>query len=280
MIKIPELQCFYAFCSLTRFPMDRLPLVISTICFLLGFAYTMFALGAGRYRPSRFNFIVIAIGFLFQTWFLYQRGQADGRCPLTNLFEVLIFLSWSMVLLYLLVGSTYRLSLLGAFTSPLVFLFQVVALITPIDPPFKPHGAPNPWLELHAALSVIAYGSFAMASVAGLMYLAQERQLKTHHLHNVFFHLPPIKDLATANTRLLWTGFGLLTAGLAAGFLVREPVGGVKLVWGVGMWLVYFAILMAKRLGPRRIALCSVLAFSLALSVLWGLNYFAARAKF
>lgn len=259
--------------------MDRLPLILSTLCFLLGFAHTLVMLRTGRYRPSRFNLVVLGTGFLFQTWFLYARGQAIGRCPLTNLFEVLIFLSWSMVLLYLLIGPAYRLSLLGAFTSPLVFLFQVVALLAPIDTPMRVHGAPDPWLELHAALSVIAYGAFAMAGVAGVMYLAQERQLKTHQLRSLFFEMPPIAHLATANTRLLWAGFALLTGGLLAGFAVHAPLDGLKVGWGAAMWAIYLAILMARRLGPRRIALLSVMAFSLSLTALWGLNYFVERAR-
>ena len=89
----------------------------------------MHALGARVYKASRLNFFAILTGFLCQTAFLYLRGQTVGRCPLTSLFEVLIFLSWSTVLFYLLIGPAYRLSLLGAFTSPLAFLFQVGALL-------------------------------------------------------------------------------------------------------------------------------------------------------
>src|SRR3954462_10636131 len=92
--------------------LDRFLLVISTFCFLLGFAYTMHALGARVYRPSRLNFFAILTGFLCQTGFLYLRGQRVGRSPLTSLFEVLIFLTWSLVLFYLLIGPAYRLSLL------------------------------------------------------------------------------------------------------------------------------------------------------------------------
>ena len=44
--------------------MDRLLLVLSTFCFLLGFAYTMHALGARVYRHSAFNFFAILSGFL------------------------------------------------------------------------------------------------------------------------------------------------------------------------------------------------------------------------
>ena len=123
--------------------MDRLLLVISTFCFLFGFAYTMHALGARVYKPSRLNFFAILTGFLFQTGFLYLRGQMVGRCPLTSLFEVVIFLAWSMVLFYLLIGPTYRISLLGAFTSPLVFVLQVGGLLLLKDNPVRTHSPPE-----------------------------------------------------------------------------------------------------------------------------------------
>ncbi len=254
--------------------MDRALLVASTFCFLLGFAYTMFALGAGHYRPSRFNFSAISLGFALQTGFLFSRGHAIGRCPLTNLFEVFIFLSWSMVLLYLLVGPVYRLSLLGAFTSPLVFLFQIFALLALPDLPAIITARPSPWLELHAAISIVAYGAFALAGVAGAMLLVQERQLKTHHLRSIFFHLPPLHDLAAAINRLLLTGFVLLTIGLLAGFAVR--LDWLKVSWGFGVWLIYAAILQAekwKRVSPRRVAQLAVGAFAVTLSTLWGLNF-------
>ena len=259
--------------------MERLPLYLSTLCFLLGFAITMFALGAGRYRPGRAGLVLTGVGFLLQTWFLHQRGEAIGRCPLSNLFEVLIFLSWSMALLYFVIGHTYRLSLLGAFTAPLVFIIQTVALVLPIDTPAPAVAVVNRWGELHAALAVIAYGAFAMAAVAGAMYLTQERQLKTHHLRSIFFQMPPITALATANMRLLWAGFALLTVSLLAGVAAQAPVGWEKMTWGVGMWGVYLGIIVARRLGPRRIALLSVAAFLLTFPILWGVHYFVEQSR-
>src|SRR5438874_10882233 len=94
---------------------------------------TIIALGAGTFRLGRFNFLAIGLGFIFQTAFLSIRGHELHRCPLTNLFEVFIFLAWSIALIYMLVGPAYRLSLKGAFTAPLVFLLQAFALIAPID---------------------------------------------------------------------------------------------------------------------------------------------------
>ena len=261
--------------------MDRLLLVISTFCFLFGFAYTMHALGARVYKPSRLNFFAILTGFLFQTGFLYWRGQMVGRCPLTSLFEVVIFLAWSMVLFYLLIGPTYRISLLGAFTSPLVFVLQVGGLLLLKDKPMRTHSIPNPWLEMHAALSVVAYGAFALASVAGVMYLAQERQLKTHYIHSIFYRLPSIHDLSVANHRLIITGFVLLTAGLGAGFAMGNFSAHSALTrWSIGVWVLYGFILAAglrHRISPRRVAWLSVIAFSVILLSLGGLNFIAEK---
>ncbi|HEX4085701.1 MAG TPA: cytochrome c biogenesis protein CcsA [Chthoniobacteraceae bacterium] len=258
---------------------DRFLLVASTFCFLLGFAYTMFVLGTGRYRQSRFVFGSMALGFAFQCGFLVARGHALNACPLTNLFEVLIFLSWSMVLLYFVVGTAYRLSLLGMFTAPMAFVFQAFAMIAPIDSPPGPrrHVGSHPWLETHAAICIVAYGAFALACVAGVMYLVQERQLKTHKLREFFFHLPPIADLAVAINRLLLTGFILLTLGLLSGFEVHEVrAAWSKIAWGVGVWIIYGAILKAdKWITPRRVAQLSVAAFSITLATLWGLNFIA-----
>jgi ABC-type uncharacterized transport system permease subunit len=257
--------------------MDRLLLVISTFCFLFGFAYTMHALGARVYRHSRLNLFAILTGFACQTAFLYLRGQQVGRCPLTSLFEVFIFLSWALVLFYLLIGPTYRLSLLGAFTSPLAFGLQVLALLLLRDVPVRVNLPVNPWMELHAAISILAYGAFALAGVAGVMYLAQERQLKTHHIHSIFYHLPPIRDLAVANGRLIFTGFALLAVGIGAGFMVGNwQSHASKVAWSLGVWVLYGAILALSkghRLSPRKVAWLSVAAFSVALVTLSGINF-------
>jgi ABC-type uncharacterized transport system permease subunit len=258
---------------------DRILLAASTFCFLLGFANTMFALGAGSYQPSRFNFGAMACGFALQTGFLTLRGHALNACPLTNLFEVLIFLTWSMVLLYFVVGTAYRLSLLGLFTAPLAFLLQAFALLAPLDSPPGPRARAHthPWLETHAAISIVAYGAFALACVAGIMYLLEERQLKTHRLRGLFFDLPPIADLAVAIHRLILTGFILLTLGLLSGFFavrIDWRIEWGKVVWGIGVWLLYGGILKADRwTTPRRVAQLSVAAFSVTLATLWGLLF-------
>jgi HemX protein len=255
---------------------DRQFILLSTFCFLVAVAHTLATLRDGMFRPRRFNFVAIALGFLFQCAFLSMRGHDLGRCPITNLFEVFIFLAWSLALIYLAIGPAYRLSLMGAFTAPLVLLIQTFALLAPIDVRHPIRVAVNPWLEFHASISMIAYGAFALACVAGVMYLVQERQLKTHQLHSIFYHLPPLTNLFSALIRLLWFGFALYTAGLLSGFFTGEPLPRVKMICAFAGWIFYGAILEGRhlhRLAPKRIATLCILAFTAAVSVLWAINF-------
>jgi HemX protein len=260
--------------------MDRIFVVLSTGCYLAGIVHTVLTLRAGRLHRGHFNFFAVGAGFVFQTVFLSIRGHALGRCPITNLFEVFVFLGWSVALIYLVIGPAYRLSLMGGFTAPLIFLIQFFALLAPIDQPHRMKLAVNPWLEMHASVSMVALGAFALACVAGLMYLVQERQLKTHQLHSIFYHLPPLTDLFAALTRLLWMGFILYTVGLASGFFTGQPLPQIKTAWAIGVWILYAGILQARhlrRLAPKRIAALCVVAFSLAVSVLWGISFVSQR---
>src|SRR6266478_7616133 len=136
--------------------MDRQLLIASTLCFFTAVVRTLLAARDGVALHGRFNFFAIGLGFLFQTAFLSVRGHALGRCPLTNLFEVFIFLAWSLALIYLLIGPAYRLSLMGAFTAPLVLLIQSFALLAPIDVAQPVRVAVNPWIEFHASISMMA----------------------------------------------------------------------------------------------------------------------------
>jgi ABC-type uncharacterized transport system permease subunit len=122
----------------------------------------------------------------------------------------------------------------------------------------------------------VACGAFALAGVAGLMYLFQERQLKTRKPGSIFFRLPPISTLTIANSRLLWLGFVLFTVGLGSGFFIGQEVDWRKVAWSVLVWAIYGGILLGRllqRMGAKWIATLSIIAFSLLLSVFWGIRF-------
>ncbi len=251
-------------------------LAAATFVFLLNFGWTLYTFGAGHFRPGRVNLMATTLGFAILSVDLWLRGQEQRGCPINSLFDVLIFISWATVLLYILVGPAYRLSLLGTFTSVLVLFVLLFAQLAPINRAPVIMARREPWVEFHAALSLIAYGAFALAALAGLMYWLQDRQLKRRKGGPLLYNLPPVTHLATANVRLLWLGFGLLTVSFAAGFVTGMHVNSLKFWTSAAIWLIYGALLVLSRmrgLGPRRIALASIGVFVFALLTLPAIQY-------
>ncbi|MDB6119724.1 MAG: ccmC [Verrucomicrobiaceae bacterium] len=253
--------------------MDRLLLILATLAFVGGLVHAVISLRAGTWKENRWHWVPMAVGLVFQTAFLYLRGQQHGRCPLTNLFEVFIFIGWCIVLLYFLVGATYRLSLLGVFTAPMIALLQALALVSSLDKSVPPlRGPPNPWLEIHAAISLMAYAAFALACITGVMYLVQARLLKEHRIHSLFYQLPPIHELAKAIQRLAILGTLLLSAGLAASIPLHIPVSNPKLIFAWIVWGLYLAInviMWARMLSARQTAWLAVVGFVVPLVSVW-----------
>jgi len=71
--------------------------------------------------------IVTVFGFLVQTAALLLRWRESyqmdiGRVPLSNLYESLVFFTWSTVMIYLIVEFKYKTKAFGAFVIPVAFL--------------------------------------------------------------------------------------------------------------------------------------------------------------
>lgn len=248
-------------------------LLLAALCYLGAFGYAVHTLRLGTYRPGRWTLAILAVGGVLQTAFLHWRGRAIGGCPMTTPFELLTFISWSIVVLYFIIGPAYRLSLLGVFTAPLALLFQSGALLLP-----EAAAAPVPrtthsfWGELHAALALVSYGAFALASAAGIMFLLQDRQLKSHRISPVLRQLPPIHYLTRAIRGLLVTGTVLLSVAIASAYRMEKqpPVDKLAIVWVV--WALYTGLLLyefQRGMSARRAAATAAFGFLVPVISLW-----------
>ncbi len=251
---------------------ERLFIWLAVTCYAVSGALTL------RRDTRPLNYVLMLAGFVLQTAFLYQRGQNLHRCPLTNTFETTVFIAWAAVLFYLLIGPAYRVSFLGAFSAPLAVALGLIALLGVDDSPRVTPLSRSAWVDFHAAIAILAYGAFGLVFVTGIMYLVQERQLKTRKLSSTFLLLPAIEQLDVINYRLILLGFVMLTAGMIGGVISYRIVGHwapTKIVWAVVVWLVYGALIAARHLWSvrgRRSALVSVVSFAFILITFWGLS--------
>ncbi|ACD84243.1 cytochrome c biogenesis protein CcsA [Candidatus Methylacidiphilum infernorum] len=247
--------------------------------------YGFFVLRAKRQAGGdQLTFALLLVAFFFETLFLYLRGMAINHCPITNFLETWVFLSWALLLMYFIIGSAYRMSILGFFTAPACCLINLTGLILrPDNPKILPELG---WmLELHVAFSLLAYAIFAIAALSASIYLLEAKELKTHKLSSLFFWFPPIGDLSCIQKRILLVGLVLLTAGLMGGVFIspKSTWDWVKIGWSVGVWLFYLYLVFCcffSRSGMRRLSLLSIGGFLFIFLTFWGINTLSQIHKF
>jgi len=258
---------------------DRIFLSLACIPYMLSSAYAFYAFGAKRFSRTHLNLGLMMTGFALHTFFLYLRAVSIHHCPLTNPFEMIVFLSWAIVLNYLLLGPTMRVSLLGAFSAPLVLVINLIALLIPaLD--YPTHYASAGWgVEMHAGLSVLAYGTLGIATVAAVMFLVANYYLKMRFLPPILSRLPPVGKLDVVCQRVTVLGFSLLTVGMIVGF-ATIPTGFhiIKVGFLVLVWIAYCGILIGKfmaKISPVRFAYGCVGIYLFVLITFWGIHLHA-----
>lgn len=263
---------------------DRHCFLIAVTLYGASVVHSVFLWRQGFRRDDHINYGLLFLGFIFQTWAMLLRGFSLARCPINNLFEATMFIGWTIVTAFLIVGWWPRLRFLGAFASPLLFGLGIFALMPALDVAEAQPQYSQGWFRLHATLIFLAYGAFGLGSVAGLMFLSQEQDLKRHKFRVFFSLLPPIQRLEWLIGRLLFGGFLLLTGGLIVGALWLKRAHGVyyqpdpKIHWSLFVWLLYLVLLVrhwkfAQK--GRRFAWGAVGGFAFILLTFWGFNLFS-----
>jgi ABC-type uncharacterized transport system permease subunit len=270
-------------------PTDRQYFLLAVILYGLSTIYSLFLWRKGFRSHDRANYILLLIGFGLQMKAMLLRGLANGHCPVNNLFEAVAFVDATIVGIYLVVGTLPRLRYLGAFAAPVVFAIGIFALMPGLDTHAEKPQFNVDLVSLHAAFTLLSYGSFGLSFVAALMYLTQEHDLKFHKLRAVFALMPPMDRLEKIIGRSLWTGFSLLTAGLAMipillkgrpdAHLSNDP----KVIWSALVWVLYLSLLVMHaryHQSGRRFAWGAVGSFAFVLLTFWGVNLLSPAHRF
>jgi len=123
---------------------------------------------------------------------------------------------------------------------------------------------------------------FALACGLGILYLLQEREIKTKK-HGFFFkRLPSLELLDSTGYACIIAGFTLLTIGIVTGMIYAKLIWGKfwswdpKEVWSAVSWLLY-AVLLHQRITigfrGRRAAIMAVIGFGALLFTFLGVNF-------
>lgn len=211
----------------------------------------------------------------------YQLGI--GHAPFSNLYESLIFFSWTIAGIYLIMERLYRNRSMGAFVLPMAFLAMAYAGLQPKDiQPLVPALKSN-WLIAHVVTCFLGYAGFALAAGLAIMLLIRGRApVSATGASGIWGMLPPTPVLDNLVYQNIVIGFLLLTAGIITGAIWAHSAWGTywswdpKETWSLITWFVYAAVLHARMVrgwAGKRIAMLALVGFGCVLFTYFGVNF-------
>jgi HemX protein len=264
---------------LTSLSDNKAYFMLAVIAYGVSMIYSFFAWRRGFREHDRLIYFILLGGAVLHTTAILTRGLILDRCPVNNLYEATSFVMWTIVAAYVVIGLWPHLRFLGAFASPVLFAMGVFALMPALDVRGPKPEFSGGLLSLHATLLLLSYGAFGLSSVAAVMYLTQEHDLKFHKMRAIFALMPPIQRLEVVIGRLALGGLILLTGGLALSAVYLKQRYGVyfkndpQVVWSVFVWFLYLGLLLLRsrfdQVG-RRMAWGAVGSFAFVLLTFWG----------
>ena len=206
-----------------------------------------------------------------------------GYFPLSNLYESLLFLTWTLLTIYLYIEEKTKSKLIGAILIPVALLINGFANLT-LSPemqkssPLVPALQSN-WLMMHVSMMLLSYATLIMGSLLCILFLVISRykdiDLKAIDnsslpLYNIMLDYYEAKLLSPSNEiselgklkllqsldnwsyRIIGLGFPFLTIGIISGGVWANEAWGSywswdpKETWALITWLVFATYLHAR----------------------------------
>ena len=224
---------------------------------------------------------IIANILLF--FILCSRWIVAGYFPLSNLYESLLFLTWTLLTIYLYLEFKTKSKLLGAILLPIALLINGFANLTlsadmQKSSPLVPALQSN-WLMMHVSMMMLSYATLIMGSLLCILFLViskyQEVDLQlidesSLPLYNVMLDyyeaklfsssdeiaelgkLKLLQSLDNWSYRIIGLGFPFLTIGIIAGGVWANEAWGSywswdpKETWALITWIVFATYLHSR----------------------------------
>lgn len=224
-------------------------------CYLISATYSLFLLVRNRPEESGRAALPTLLGVGFHTLSLLAALAFGAGWPLDSPSASFSLIGWALAIFTLWSSRRYQVPALLGFVLPLLALTTLVAFLQ-----VAAADALGPlavlrldaWLWLHASFSLMAVGALMLASTTGVVYLLQERQVKSRRPGALFRRLPSLDDCDRLEHRSLSWGFVMLTVGIMSGLMWIWSSPDLRWTWdltrGLALagWLLYLVVLYTR----------------------------------
>jgi cytochrome c-type biogenesis protein CcsB len=254
---------------------------------ILLFSMTIYWISLSFFKEAN-NFVSIGrnssiVANILLFFILASRWVVAGYFPLSNLYESLLFLTWTLLTIYLYIENKTKSKLMGAILIPVALLISGFANLT-LSPemqkasPLVPALQSN-WLMMHVSMMMLSYATLIMGSLLCILFLVISKYQDVNlqiidessvPLYNVMLEyyetklfspsdeiselgkLKLLQSLDNWSYRIIGLGFPFLTIGIIAGGVWANEAWGSywswdpKETWALITWIVFATYLHSR----------------------------------
>ncbi len=238
------------------------------------------------------------VGVVLISIVVYNRWAESGHAPFSNLYESLVFFSWSIAIVFfimeiVIIATKYdsgsRIGIIGAIQSLLAMAMIAYAAFGADDSirPLMPALQSN-WMSIHVTVYFLGYAALSVSFAAGIVYLVSrlingeaKKQKMDGDTKTITYD--KLGYIAVS------IGFPFLTFGIISGAVWAKSAWGTywswdpKETWSLITWLFYLVYLhlpfaiprlnIKKTTWPVLFSLVLVISFPTVLFTYVGLKY-------
>ena len=247
----------------------------SALYAVAGVAYLGFLVGLkerAAARVSRVALIAFATGFALHTCEIGARGIA-GIHPVSSAREAIGFIAWLLAGAYLAARVRFKLDAVGAFLAPASLVLLMTARLSPSGGAETTEGL-GVLGRVHISLATVGVSIFALATALAVVYIVEERQLKSKQVGGLVKKGVALETLDTLVHRCVQIGFPIFTVAMVTGAVWsarRSEEIRPEYVIAMVAWTAFAGLLVARTTAGwrgRRAALMTILGFFSSLLVL------------
>ncbi len=263
---------------------------VTLVLYSLGLWHALVTVVRRRQKMFKPALASISLGAVLHLVSIVDQGMAMGRLPVVTLHQMASVIGFLTTASFLLAYWRYKHDSLAVFVFPTVFLLTLIASLGGPAEPWARQSLGRWWLSIHVGLFLLGFAALFITFAAGVMYLIQEKELKSKRPRTFYYRLPPLGTLDEMADRTLAFGFVLVTLGLIAGsfwafvewgsnWIVDPTIALAFLTWGIYLAMVFSRVAIGWR--GRKAAYFSIVGFCCA-ALTWivnsGVHSFTAAA--
>ena len=267
--------------------MPLLWLRLAVVFYGLGLVYSLLLLSKRGDVLARIAGPAVGLGMVFQLVSLVEFAVLEGKIT-ASVHHSESLLAFVIMVVFMIFFVRYRTSSPGIFVFPLVFFLTFASATGPQGFALSSPLLKNSWTIIHIVLIFTGYAGLFLSFGASLLYLIQEKSLKSKQPASFAARLPALQTIDEIGYRALLLGFPFMTFGLIAGSVLAENKYGSmffadpKVLLSIIMWVVYMVLLYTRWNSGwrgRKAAYLAAFAFIAAVGA-WAANYFSRLHRF